>query len=187
MKRFLYLLFAIALCLIPSCSENEWDEGRVPIGVLRFDDLVLREFGAAQWMHEHYYGELSFKQNGEDIALRYNPVFFANKKQTVKAYWNGFDINGISAEQYDGGQISFFDEENTSSIWLIVARNNKKQYFFVSRADVLISNLDPYNPEDETHYNAYCRIDYNGVVIDSLGMEHKFEGWALHNPNIDRE
>ncbi len=187
MKRFLYLLFAIALCLIPSCSKNEWDDDRVPIGVLRFDDSELREFGAARWMHEHYYGKLSFKQSGKDISLRYDPIYFANKGKTVKANWWEFNINGISAEQYGGGQMSFLDEESTSSIWLILTHKKKKLYYLVSQADILVSNLNPFNQEDETHFNAYCRIDYNGVVIDSLGIEHRFEGWAIHNSNIDRE
>lgn len=189
MKRVLVISLFILINIVSfcSCTKDEWDDNSEPVGVLFFDDLELREFGEASWMHGYFYGGMSFIQNGEDIALRYYPVFFANKEKTVKAYWRGFNINGISAEQYDGGQISFFDEESTASIWLIITSKNKKLSFFVSRADVLVSNLNPYNHEDETHYNAFCRIDYNGVVIDSLGVEHKFEGWAIHNQNIDRE
>lgn len=180
MNRFLGLFLVILLCFFQSCSleKEEWAKDSNPVGVMYFDGIQLREGGGISW-RPNFYGDLNIIQQGNDISFLYDPHKLSNKDKSLEAYFYRFIIRGKFEESFDGGTIHYLDGDNRYSSVLVIENKGKREYYIVNEATVLVSNLVFISQTDDTHFQANCRIDYMIEAIDSLGIRHNVEGWAI--------
>lgn len=181
MKLNQWLFLFLFLPFLLSC-EIKWPEN--PVGVLYYDDIEYREYAGSFTPYGPLY--VHYRKKGQQEGSYV--VYYMGILNSFEDEWLVLDFSTSISESCFSCRNSFSSDDidrSTSKADFELERYMEFRYETTSW-NISIEDLtfvEDYYDYDDINYERYhalysCRIEFEAMVLDSLGQSHRISGWA---------